>query len=118
MRAGQMDSAVFNWTYGGAYADPDDGGTLASDGASNYSQFSNARVDELLAQGRRELDPAARKVIYDEAQAIVADEVPFLFMMFWDWYNLFNRRIKGLPETALTGDPIYAKAYQFWIEEG
>jgi peptide/nickel transport system substrate-binding protein len=117
MRAGQMDSAVFNWTYGGGYADPDDGGTLASDGASNYSQFANARVDELLAQGRRELDPAARKAIYDEVQAIVADEVPFLFMMFWDWYTFFNTRVKGLPDSILFSEALYIHAYEWWIEE-
>jgi hypothetical protein len=43
--------------------------------------------------------------------------VPFLFMMHWDWYNLFRNRVKGLPETALEGSNIYLKAYQFWVEE-
>jgi len=117
MRAGQMDAAVFNWTYGGGFGDPDDGGTLASDGASNYSHFENARVDELLTQGRLEIDPEARKAIYNEIQTIVADEVPFLFMMFWDWYTFFNTRVKGLPETIQTADPVYIHAYEWWIQE-
>ena len=30
-----------------------------------------------------------------EIQAIVAEEVPFLFMMFWDWYTIFNPRFRG-----------------------
>jgi ABC-type transport system substrate-binding protein len=65
----------------------------------------------------RETDPAKRPEYYKEIQAIVAEEVPFLFMMHWDWYNLFRNRVKGLPESARDGGLIYAKAYQFWIEE-
>jgi peptide/nickel transport system substrate-binding protein len=117
MRAGTMDSSVFNWTYGGGFGDPDDGGTLASDGASNYSHFQNARVDELLAQGRTEVDPAARTAIYAEIQAIVAEEVPFLFMMFWDWYTFFNTRVQGLPESAQAADMLYIHAHEWWIQE-
>ena len=117
MRAGTMDSSVFNWTYGGGFGDPDDGGTLASEGSSNFSHFSNARVDELLAQGRTEIDQAARTAIYNEVQAIVADEVPFLFMMYWDWYTFFNTRVQGLPETILTPDALYTHAYEWWIQE-
>jgi peptide/nickel transport system substrate-binding protein len=117
LRAGEMDASLFNWTYGGDDGDPDASVTLRSDGTNNFSHFENERVDELLDMGLRETDPAKRAAYYQEIQAIVAEEVPFLFMMFWDWYNLFRNRVKGLPESALTGDPIYAKAYQFWIEE-
>ena len=118
MRAGEMAASLFNWTYGGDQGDPDASVTLRSDGTNNFSHFNNPRVDELLDQGLRELDPAKRATMYKEVQAIVAEEVPFLYIMFWDLYNFFNTRIKGLPESALTADPIYAKAYQFWIDEG
>ena len=37
--------------------------------------------------------------------------------MFPTWFNHFNKRVQGLPETALTGDPIYAKAYTLWKSE-
>jgi len=118
LRKGEMDAALFNWTYGGDYFDPDDGGTLNPKGASNFSHFSNARVDELLTNGLRATSPEERAVAYKEIQAIVADEVPFIYMMYWSWYNHFNKRVKGLPETATSGDQIYVKAYQFWIDEG
>lgn len=117
LRAGEMDASLFNWTYGGDDGDPDASVTLRSDGTNNFSHFENARVDELLDLGLRETDLAKRAAYYQEIQAIVADEVPFLFMMFWDLYNLFRVRVKGLPESALTADPVYAKAYQFWVEE-
>ena len=112
---GNMDASLFNWTYGDV--EPDAATTLGSTGANNFSQFENARVDELLAQGLQELDPEARAAIYKEIQAIVAEEVPFLYIMYWDWYNIFNKRIKGLPESALGGFELYIKAWQYWIEE-
>ena len=118
MRSGEMAASLFNWTYGGDAGDPDALVTLRSDGANNFSHYKNPRVDELLDQGLRELDPEKRAVIYKEVQAIFAEDVPFLYMMFWDLFNLFRTRIKGLPSSALTADQVYAKAYQFWIDEG
>lgn len=117
LRAGDMDASLFNWTYGGDDGDPDASTTLRSDATNNFSHFENARVDELLDLGLRETDLAKRPAYYKEIQEIVAEEVPFLFIMYWDWYNLFRHRVQGLPESALNGDPIYAKAYQFWVEE-
>ena len=52
-----------------------------------------------------------------EIQKITAEEVPFLFIMFPTWFNHFNTRVQGLPESALIGDLIYAKAYTFWKSE-
>jgi peptide/nickel transport system substrate-binding protein len=117
LRAGEMDASLFNWTYGGDDADPDATSTLRSDGTSNFSQWSNPRVDELLDLGLTEIDPVKRAEHYKEIQAIVAEEVPFIFMMFWNWYNIFSTKVKGLPETALSGDSIYTKAYRMWLEE-
>lgn len=117
MRNAEMDASLYNWTYGGTSVDPDDGGTLRSDGASNFSHYSNPRVDELLDQGLRSADPEERAVAYREIQAIVAEDVPFIFMMYWNWYSVFNKRIKGLPEEVLSADVIYQQAYKFWIDE-
>jgi peptide/nickel transport system substrate-binding protein len=117
LRNGDMQASLFNWTYGGDNADPDAMETLGTDGSNNFSQFSNARVDELLQAGLEEPDAVKRKAIYDEIQQIVADEVPFLFMMYWDIYTIFNTRVQGLPETVLTSDPVYLKANEWWIAQ-
>jgi peptide/nickel transport system substrate-binding protein len=42
----------------------------------NQETYSNAKVDALLEQGRRETDRAARKRVYAEAQQIIAREAP------------------------------------------
>jgi peptide/nickel transport system substrate-binding protein len=117
LRNGDMEASLFNWTYGGDNADPDAAATLSTDGANNFSRYSNARVDELLTAGLQEPDAVKRKAIYDEVQQIVADEVPFLFMMYWDIYTIFNSRVQGLPDTLLTSDPIYLKANEWWIAQ-
>ncbi len=117
MRSGEMDASLFNWTYGGGGGDPDAAATLRSDAVNNFSHYKNPRMDELLDNGIKEVDPEKRKAIYSEAQKLVAEDVPFLYMMFWDWFNIFTKRIKGLPETALAGSQLYRKAYLWWIEE-
>ena len=48
---------------------------------SNTQQYSNTRVDELLAQASRERDPAERKKRYAEFQKIVVEECPIAFVL-------------------------------------
>lgn len=116
LRNATIDASLFNWTYGGTSGEPDGSVTLRSDGGNNFSQFRNERVDELLDQGLSETDPDARQAIYWEIQDIVAEEVPFIFMMYWDWFNVFTGRVQGLPETALNGDRIYRTARNWTVE--
>lgn len=73
-------------------------------------------MDELIDQGLREVDPERRREIYNEIQALVAEDVPFLYMMYWQWYTLYSKQVKGLPESALSPTQTYRKAYQFWLD--
>lgn len=113
--SGKGDAALFNWTYGGDGGDPDATDTLRSNGGSNFSHYNNPQVDQLLDQGLEETDTAKRKQIYDQIQTIFADDVPFLYMMYWQWFNHVTKRIQGLPKSALSGGQLYRKAYQWWI---
>lgn len=49
-------------------------------GRGNYSQYSNPRVDELIKAGEVETDVAKRHEIYNEAQRIIWDEAPCVFL--------------------------------------
>jgi peptide/nickel transport system substrate-binding protein len=118
LRNGSVDASLFNWTYGGGGGEPDGSVTLRSDGGNNFSNWSNARVDELLDQGLAEIDPDARQAIYFEIQDIVAEEVPFLYMMYWDWFNIFTPRVQGLPDSALNGSQLYRLPHTFSIQQG
>ncbi|MFW5942013.1 MAG: ABC transporter substrate-binding protein [Chloroflexota bacterium] len=50
-------------------------------GRGNFSCYSNERVDELTRAGETESDAEAREEIYDEAQEIVYEEAPAVFLV-------------------------------------
>lgn len=114
---GKYDAGLFNWTYGGTDGDPDARDTLGTGGANNFSRFSNKEVDQLLQDGIRELDEAKRIDIYKRIQEIIAEELPFLYLLVLQNIVFYSNRIKGLPEEVLNADNLYPKLYQFWIEE-
>ncbi|MEZ4497521.1 MAG: ABC transporter substrate-binding protein [Thermomicrobiales bacterium] len=114
---GELDASLFNWTYGGGNGEPDARDTLGTGGPNNFSQFSNARVDELLALGVTQQDLTERQATYHEIQAIVADEVPFVFNAFPINYTFYNERVKGLPESVLSSLYILQNAYKLWKVE-
>ena len=109
--AGQLDASLFNWGYGGA--EPDTRTSLRSDGARNFSHYKNPKVDELLDAGVATLVPEERQAAYKEIQAIVAEDVPFLYIQFWEDIQIFNKRVKGLPESANNITAIY----QLWMHK-
>lgn len=113
---GELNASLFNWTYGGTGGEPDPFVTLHSTGARNFNNYKNPQLDKLIEDGLRETDVKKRQAIYSQVQKIVADEVPFLYICYWDWFNIFNARIKGLPQEAKSGDNIYRTAWQWWIE--
>lgn len=117
LRAGEYDAGLFNWVYGGSNGDPDSRDTLVTGGANNFFQYSNAEVDDLMNNGIKELDPVKRADMYKRIQAIIAEEVPFLFLLNLMTTAFYNKRVKGLPETVLVTDNVYPKAYQYWIDE-
>lgn len=71
----------------GDIADPDYLSDYYQSGAirlNNAPGFADARVDELLKEGRVTLDPAKRKAIYSELQERVLDLSPLVFLMWRD----------------------------------
>ena len=50
-------------------------------GRGNFSGYNNARVNELIKAGEVETDEAARHAIYDEAQTLIYDEAPAIFLI-------------------------------------
>lgn len=68
--------------------------------------YSNSQVDALLEQGRVESDPEVRKEIYDQVQAIMAEDVATL----WLYHpNTLSAITKGY--TGMTAEP--AGQYQY-----
>ncbi len=73
----------------------------------NTFQYSNPRIDELLAEGATTVSPEARKPIYEEIQALVREELPFL--------PLFQRNeVRGHDEQMAGYTPNINVRITFW----
>lgn len=62
----------------------------------NDVEFKNERLDELLELGRTEMDQAARKEIYVEAQKIVNEELPYIFLYANSSPACMHKKVKGV----------------------
>lgn len=116
--AGDMDSSLFNWTFGTAVA-PDCYDTLHSKGATNFCGYNNPKMDELIEAGRTTVDPVERKRIYGEIQQLVADEVPCLFLMFDEWIYIMVPGVSGTPDTPTmaNSDQIFPDAFKWALPQ-
>ena len=63
---------------------------------ANRTFYSNPRVDELIKQGRSTLDQASRKVIYDEVQQILAEDLPYINLWYLDNVLVHTNRVHGI----------------------
>jgi len=79
----------------------------------NDVEFKNERLDELLEAGRRELDQERRKEIYIEAQEIVNEELPYVFLFSRNSVAAMDNRVKGVVWSAL--GPMFPELW--YIEE-
>ncbi len=64
-------------------------------GRGNFMCYSNARVDELIKAGETAADPAARQAIYDEAQQLVYDDAPAVFLILPEVAEASSSRVQN-----------------------
>ncbi|PSL01181.1 peptide/nickel transport system substrate-binding protein [Haloactinopolyspora alba] len=50
------------------------------EGSSNYQQYCNPKVDDLLTRAASETDREARKALYDQAAELIVDDVSYLYL--------------------------------------
>ena len=62
----------------------------------NRGYYSNARVDSLIDQARRETDQNARKQLYHQVQEILGHEVPYVNLWYYDNVLVHTRRVRDL----------------------
>jgi peptide/nickel transport system substrate-binding protein len=79
---GHMEAKWHTYTEGVAYW-----------GRGNFSSYSNERVDELIVAGETEADPDARRALYYEAQEILYEEAPAVFLILPDVFEAASDRV-------------------------
>jgi peptide/nickel transport system substrate-binding protein len=92
---------VYSLRWIGGNEDPDifeyafDSARIIPNGA-NRQYYSNPRVDALIAKGSSELDQNARKQDYAEIQQILAEDLPYIDLWYFDNVMVYSRRVQGL----------------------
>jgi peptide/nickel transport system substrate-binding protein len=97
LAAGNFDLAYVPFTMG---ADPDDSSVLACHAASNYMRWCSPEVDALENAAIVATTQTARKHIYREVAAIVAREVPILYLFNANYVYARRMRLRGFGPNA------------------
>ena len=88
-----------SYSYIGRYADPDIGGLYLDrdtyGNKANYVGFSDPKVDELILASQQTADQAKRAEYLKEAQAIIAEAVPQIFIAWRANTTALNERVQG-----------------------
>lgn len=63
--------------------------------SGNRSFYDNPELDQLLEEGRKEIDPVARQDFYDKAQAILVEDAPMIFMQHQAYLSGVSNDIEG-----------------------
>ncbi|MCY3953273.1 MAG: ABC transporter substrate-binding protein [bacterium] len=61
----------------------------------NYTDYNNARVDEIIRDGWAEKDPAVRRGMFEEAQRIISEDAPWVFLAQPDYKIALRDNVGG-----------------------
>ena len=69
---------------------------------TNSMGYSNPKIDELFAAGAVEPDPMKRHAIFDEAQTILVDDMPVIYLSEMADVSIWNKKVHGLLTNGLS----------------
>lgn len=97
IRAGDYQAGTWGWL---GMIDPDEYSydLLHSEGWRNFAGYRNPRLDALLVQARRELDPARRGAMYRESEAMWIEDMPVIPLFCSNVHNLHAANVSGFTQ--------------------
>jgi peptide/nickel transport system substrate-binding protein len=88
-----------NWTHTNWAQRADPHGLLSflfhSKGGANTTGYSNPRVDELLERAATIFEPARRRPLYHEAEALIVDDAPYVFLNYTAEFAVMSRKVQN-----------------------
>jgi peptide/nickel transport system substrate-binding protein len=84
---GNEDPDIFEYVFHSAKFSPN---------GANRTYYANPRVDALIDQARSELDQNARKQIYAEIQRILAEDLPYINLWYFENVMVHTKRVQNL----------------------
>jgi peptide/nickel transport system substrate-binding protein len=107
---------LFNFAWVGS-PDPFGGNAIwMCEGGQNYNSYCNEEVTDLLRETNTLLDPAERAATYNEADALMADDLPVLPLYQKPTYFAWNERISGPKENPTQAGPTWNAGEWFLTE--
>lgn len=99
---GGQEAYLIGW---GSPFDPDDHTykVFGTDKGSNFSAYSNAKVDELLQKARETDNGEERKEYYREFQEELAKDLPYTFLAYVDAVYVSRNGLQGITENKVLG---------------
>lgn len=91
---GNFDAMQIGWS---GRVDPDGNihAFVTCKGNLNDGKYCNPKVDDLLNAARQTPDAAKRKELYDQAQAILEDDLPIIYTYYQPWPFVLSKKVKG-----------------------
>jgi peptide/nickel transport system substrate-binding protein len=84
---GNEDPDIFEYAFHSAKFPPN---------GANRGYYSNPKIDALIDQARREVDPSVRKRLYAQVQWILAEDLPYIDLWYLDNVLVHNKRVLNL----------------------
>lgn len=69
--------------------------TFRTDGSTNVFKYSDDEIDNWLDEGRKLVDPAERKVVYDQVQRKLACEGPIAHLAYGNLSTAVHKNVTG-----------------------
>lgn len=111
--SGDFEMTVIGWV---GFVDPDEYlyNIFHTDGIWNQQAYSNKEVDALLEEGRRVSDKEERRKIYREAQRMIAEDAPMVFLYVNPQASALQQSVKGFDVNPTVSTISLAET---WIDE-
>jgi len=114
---GKVPMAYAGWS--ADYWDPSNfldvllsGDRIVPKGCNNQAFYSNPRVNALLRTAGRDTDPKRRLRLYQQAEALIVEDAPWILLFHLKAYALHQPWVKGYKMHPVCG----VKYEQLWLE--
>ncbi len=94
LKEGNFEAGQSGWS---GRADPDGNihSFVSCKGNLNDAHFCSEKVDALLEEARSLTDTVKRKALYDQAEEIIQDELPIVYLYYQPWPFAARAKVKG-----------------------
>lgn len=72
---------------------------------NNFTGYSSEEFDTLMTQAAAESDPEAQIPLYEQAQELLVEDAPVIFLYWYGGYTLVKPHVQGLVLTTTDEDP-------------